>query len=206
MEASHGRDSGHRRDALSAGTGSRGVQTLAARAHARQRPAHSRAHARPGQLAASRCACEWGDDEGITSHKAHKARVFERLPQDPRGDRCLRARLHRHVGRRPVRELQGRHHPAVLRARVRAVRFQAVRAPARPAQHLGRAGRQGLHASRTPQGRALSRASGCWKKASTCPTPTSRCTRTASGTPSPTRCSTSISTARVSTRRSCRSR
>ena len=171
---------------------------MAARAHAAERPAHSRAHARSRQLARA-------DAPGVGRRRRHhvaqgaQGARLRRLPQDPRGDRRLQARFHRDVGRRPVRELQGRHHPAVLRARVRAARFQAVPAPARAAQHLGRAHGQGLHRiPGTTRPGAIS-PEGSWRTASTCPTPTSPCTRTAWATPSPTRCSTSISTARDST-------
>ena len=159
----HGRDPWHRRDALSAGNGSRRAQTVAAGADAPQRSAHSRAHAGPRELAGA-------DARGVGRRRRHhvaqgaQGARLQRLPQDPRGDRRLRARLHRHVGRRPVRELQGRHHPAVLRARVRAARVSSRTSAcaASPTSGASRPTRSSPSPA-TTRPDAISRG-GCWRR------------------------------------------
>ena len=149
---------------------------------------------------------EWGDDEGITSFKAHRERVFSRVPDPPRGDRRVPTRLHRDVGRRPVRELPRGRDPAVLRARLRRRSRSAVQAAAAAGRTSGAS-----RATRRSPGRGSPRPgacspAGCWRRASTWRTPTARCTATAWPTRSRTRCCTSISTAGTSRIRSCRSR
>ena len=202
----HGRDPWHRRDALSTGTRSRRTQAVAAGADAAQRPAHSRTHERSRELAGADARAN-----GATTKASRRTRRTRRASSS--AFRKIREEIDAFEpdfivmwGDDQYENFKEDIIPPFCVLAYDEFDFKPYARLRGEAQHLGRAGRQGLHPSRTPQGRALSRASGCSRKASTCRMPTSRCTRTAWATPSRTRCSTSISTAKASRRRSCRSR
>ena len=72
-----------------------------------------------------------------------------------RSTRRIRARADRDVGRRPVRELQGRHHPALRGARLRGPGPAALDAPPEPVEPVERAGRQEFPGARPQGGRQI---------------------------------------------------
>ena len=94
---------------------------------------------------------ELGNDWGASA--AARAREVYRAPfrRGAPGARRFQARSDRHVGRRPVREFQGGHRPAVRRARLRGPGHPALGAPPLARQPVERAGGQDLPRAR-PQG------------------------------------------------------
>ena len=142
---------------------------------------------------------EWGNDEGTSSAARHRAALVGWLRQDARRARRFQAGFRADLGRRPVRELQGRRRPAVLHRAYDSFKFARRRTTsgARPTRRIDLPGNRAaakMLATRPDRGRA-----------STPPMPTSRCT-IRSATPSPTRSSISTTTATAFTIRSCRSR
>ena len=69
----------------------------------------------------SRCAPNGATTRAYVGSDAPSRRPGRLAGEDPRRARCLQARLHPDVGRRPVRELQGGHRPALLHQRLRAL-------------------------------------------------------------------------------------
>src|SRR5579884_227786 len=158
--ARHGRDTLRRRDPLPALFLSRRAHGRPAAAQPPERP-HSRRAGGPAPLARADAArvgrrrrARRGDGRG-----APRARD-RRVPPRARGDRRLPAGRDPDLGRRPVRELPGRPHPAVLHLPGRDLRHAGTRAgrlllAGGPAERLGRAARQDLPRARPPRGGAL---------------------------------------------------
>ena len=61
---------------------------------------------------------EYGADAGLTAAGHHREALVAGFSQCPAGVGRVRSRSRRDLGRRPVREFQGRRHPAILRARL----------------------------------------------------------------------------------------
>src|SRR5256712_5371450 len=154
---SHGRDPGPRRDALSPSlrTGRRHG------AHPQARPPGprpSRALPAPGRMAR-------GDARGVRRRRrarrgpAPPGGVDRGLPGDTAAPRRFRPGPRADLGRRPVRELQGRHHPALLRAGVRVDRAPAVGGSAveKIWERVGRGERRDLRVQGAPRRRQVAR-------------------------------------------------